>query len=334
MPYARSGGYSARMTRSRIPDEVLTAAHDRSLARVARDWPEADRLRATIEDAGWKVEDRGTDFALSLAHARDVVEGERVRYGTSRSVPSRIEEPPVGLATVVLIATDWPADVARMLDGLIANAPLGTSIVIVGNGPSAEQSEALDAAGAAPSGRLPVEVAWTSERLGRGATINVGLRRVTGPIAILLDSCTNPTGDFVTPLIRALDDATIAIAGPWGAVSADLRHFAVAQAGDVVAIDGACQAFRRADYVERGPLDERFTHHSYLDIWWSLVLRDRGEVKPPGRAVSLDGLPIVRHEQGAGDDLADVERERLVKRNFYRFLDRFGARRDLLVRPG
>ncbi len=240
----------------------------------------------------------------------------------------------MGLATIVLTATDRPADLARTLGGLIASAPLGTSIVIVGNGPSTEQAEALDVAVATSSGRLPVEVAWTSERLGQGAAINVGLRRVTGPVAILLDSSADPTGDFVTPLVRALDDATIAIAGPWGVVSADLRHLEGAPSGDVVAIDGVCQAFRRADYVERGPLDERFTHHGYLDVWWSLVLRDRGEDEPPMRAVSLDGLPIVRHEESSGDDLASVELERLVKRNFYRFLDRFGARRDLLVHPG
>ncbi len=102
----------------------------------------------------------------------------------------------------------------------------------------------------------------------------------------------------------------------------------------MVAINGGCQAFRRVDYLERGPLNEGFVDHHLLDVWWSLVLRDRGEDQPPGRAVSLDGLPIVRHEQGASDDLADVERGRLVKRNFYRFLDRFGARRDLLVHPG
>lgn len=301
---------------------------------MARDWPEADRLRVLIEDAGWKVEDRGTDFALSLAHATDVAEGKRVRYGTSQGVPSRLDEQPVGLATVVLIATDRPSDLARTLGGLMVGAPLGTSIVIVGNGPSAEQAEALEVAEAAPSGRLAVEVAWTSERLGHGVAINVGLRRVSGPVAILLDSSADPTGDFVTPLVRALDDATIAIAGPWGVVSADLRHFEGAPSGDVDAIDGVCQAFRRADYASRGPLNEHFIDSRHLDIWWSLVLRDRGADEPPGRAVSLDGLPIGHHEQGAGDNLANVERERLGKRNFYRFLDRFGARRDLLVHPG
>ena len=55
------------MTRPHVPDEVLSAAHDRARARADHDWAEADRLRAEIEAAGWKVVDRGTDFALSPA---------------------------------------------------------------------------------------------------------------------------------------------------------------------------------------------------------------------------------------------------------------------------
>ena len=76
------------MTRRRIPDEVLAAAHARAAARAARDWTEADRLRAEIEAAGWKIVDRGTDFALTPAAPPDLAEGDRVRYGSSGSVPS------------------------------------------------------------------------------------------------------------------------------------------------------------------------------------------------------------------------------------------------------
>ena len=131
------------MTRRRIPDEVLTAAHARAAARAAGDWPEADRLRAEIEAAGWKIADRGTDFALTPAEPADVAEGDRVRYGASRSVPSRFDAPSTGPATVVLIATDWPADLHRTLAGLRASSPVGTSVVIVADGPSAAQEAAL-----------------------------------------------------------------------------------------------------------------------------------------------------------------------------------------------
>src|SRR6476620_7591674 len=110
------------MTRRRIPDEVLSTAHARAEARARHDWPEADRIRSEIEAAGWKIVDRGTDFALEPAHPPTVAEGDVVRYGSSDAVPSRLGEPPTGAATVVLVATDWPADLDRAIAGMRAAA--------------------------------------------------------------------------------------------------------------------------------------------------------------------------------------------------------------------
>jgi hypothetical protein len=322
------------VTRQRIPEEVLSAAHARARARDARDWPEADRLRETIEAAGWKIVDHGTDFALSPAAPLDVADAGRTRYGASKNVPSRLDSAPVGLATFILIATDWPDDFARALRGLRDWSPLGASAVIVADDPSAEQASALGELEDDPAGSLPVEVVWTSDRLGHGAALNVGLRRVEGPVAIVLDSSVEPTGDLVTPLVRALDDPAVAVTGGWGIVSEDLRKFEDAPPGDVDAIEGYCQAFRRADYVARGPIDERFRFYRNLDIWWSLVLRDSGPGQAPRRALSVGGLPATRHEHRGYASVPDDERDRLSKRNFYRIIDRFGSRRDLLVKPG
>ena len=327
------------MTRQRIPDDVLSAAHARARAREARDWNEADRLRAEIEGAGWRVVDRGTDFALTPAAPPDVAEGGRIRYGSSQGVPSRLDEPAVGVATVILLATEWPDDLARAVDGLRATSPAGTSVVIVADGPSPDHDEALASIEAevddvGGTNRLPLEIVWTSERLGHAAAINVGLRRAAGPIVILLDTSVEPTGDVVTPLARALDDPSVAVVGGWGIVSRDLRRFEDAPAGDVDAIEGYAQAFRRADAAARGPLDERFRFYRNLDIWWSLVLRDGGAPGPHRRAVSLAGLPLVRHEHRGYASLPETERDRQSKRNFYRILDRFRDRRDLLTRPG
>jgi hypothetical protein len=46
---------------------------------------------------------------------------------------------------------------------------------------------------------------------------------VAGPVAIVLDTSVEPTGDIVTPLIHALDDPTVAVAGGWGIVAVVLR---------------------------------------------------------------------------------------------------------------
>ncbi|MFL5714931.1 MAG: glycosyltransferase family 2 protein [Chloroflexota bacterium] len=320
------------MTRQRIPDEVLAAAHARAAARATGAWTEADRLRTEIEAAGWKIADRGTDFALTPAAPPDVAEADRIRYGSSRSVPSRFEDPAEAPATVVLIATDWPSDLARTLAGLRRHAPDGTSVVIVADGPSPEQTDELDALEQTDSSTLALEVVWTSERLGHAAATNIGMRRSIGRAIVLVDTSIEPTGDVVTPLVAALDDPTVAVSGAWGIVSSDLRKFEDAPPGDVDAIEGYVQAFRRTDAAARGPLDERFRFYRNLDIWWSLVLRDEGEGETPRRAVALGDLPAVRHEHRGFASLPTDERDRQSKRNFYRIIDRFGSRRDLLIR--
>ncbi|HUP54830.1 MAG TPA: glycosyltransferase [Methylomirabilota bacterium] len=321
------------MTRTHIPEAVLTAAHDRARARAERDWALADRLRGEIEAAGWTIVDRGTDFALAPSAPPDVDEGARIRYGASRNVPARFDEAAAGLATVVMIATDWPDDLERALAGVRRHAPAGTSVVIVADGPSEAQAAALEAPGTGDGGEaLPVEIVWTSERLGHGAATNIGIRRAAAAIVILLDTSLEPTGDFVTPLMRALDDDAVAVVGGWGITSTDLRTFEDAPAGEVDAIEGYVQAFRRSDASAFGPLDERFRFYRNLDIWWSLVLRDGAEDdEVPRRALRIDGLPLQKHEHRGWASLPDDERDRQSKRNFYRIIDRFGSRRDLLV---
>ena len=53
-------------------------------------------------------------------------------------------------------------------------------------------------------------------RLGRGAAANVGIRRATGSVVVIVDTSVEATGDIVTPLVRALDDPTVAVAGGSG----------------------------------------------------------------------------------------------------------------------
>ena len=100
---------------------------------------------------------------------------------------------------------------------------------------------------------------------------------------------------------------------------------------DVDAIEGYALAFRRTDYVDRGPLDEHFVFYRNLDIWWSLVLRDRRPRTRTGadgrrairRAVRVPGLPdSTATTTAAGRALPEAERDRLSKKNFYRMLKR------------
>ena len=310
------------------PDEVVALARSRSAARAGRDFARADALRAQIEAAGWKVVDRGTEFDLQPAHAADVAEGWRVRYGSSGSVPSRLEEPATAGASVILVAADRPADVTRAIAGLRLHGPAGTQLIVVADDPSPDQTAALDALEGDPGAE--VELVLTSARLGQAAALNAAIRRASGAVVVIVDSSVEPTGDIVAPLVAALGDQSVAVAGGWGLATLDLRRFEEVTEGEVTAIEGSVLAFRRADYVARGPLDEHFRFHRYLDVWWSLVLRDEGEDLPPRRAVSVT-LPATRHDLRGWTETPEAERERRSRRNFYRVIDHFGRRRDLAV---
>lgn len=317
------------MNRRYVPQPVLDAAHARSAARAARDWATADRLRGEIEAAGWRIVDSGIDFNLEAAGTVDVDADGVTRYGRSSAVPSRFNEPGSGLATVVLIATDQPDDLERAVHGLHTHAPSTTHVVIVADGPSPAQEARL--------ADLPedVELIRTTQRLGWGAALNIGIRRATADVVVLLDTSIEPTGDLVTPLVEALREPDVAVAGPFGLRTTDLRRFdEISDGRDAAAIGGYVVAFRRSDAVTRGPVDEGFRFYRGLDIWWSFVLRDEGPGQPPRRAVSVAGVPLLRHEDRGGSDVSEAERDRLGKRNFYRFLDRFRERRDLALGDG
>jgi len=324
------------LTKAIPPPEIVEAARRRSAAREARDWATADLLRAEIEAAGWRVVDSGTNFRLEAVHPPEVVDGEVVRYGRS-----------VGEADT--------GEVIRAVTAARRSVPGRVSFVVVANGMGSAAEAELERVAApdlapdgspkpergAPGGGPAIgafELVRTSARLGRATALNMGLRRSSGSVVILLDPGIEAEADLVTPLVRVLDDPTVAVAGPLGLGSADLRRFDQVIApgpGSVptTAIEGGLMAFRRADAAARGPLDEQLRVARNLDIWWSLVLRDEGEDRAPRRALVVADLPLRRHEAAPGTSTREVERERLAKRSFYRVLDRFGRRLDLAV-PG
>jgi len=321
------------MTRDTPPQDVIALADARSAARRAQDWATADALLVQIEAAGWKVLDAASLYTLERVAPPDVEADGVIRYGSSASVPSRLDEPATGAATVILVATDWPDDLARTLRACRASAPDGMQLVVVANAPTEAQAAALVEIG----GEGGTEVVWTSTRLGYATALNIGIRRAAAQVVVVLDTSVEPQGDLIGALAAALDDPTVAVAGPFGLVSRDLRAFEAAppDATSVDAIEGYAIAFRRADFTARGPLDEHFTFYRNLDIWWSLVLRDQAEDDPEDaparRAVPVTGLPIVRHEHRGWSALSDEERDRQSKKNFYRVLKRFATRRDLLT---
>jgi GT2 family glycosyltransferase len=301
------------MPPSSLPDDVRRLLDERATARSERDWARADAIRDRIAALGWEVQDtEGATTARPIlvreAEAADPIDG-----------PAEVD------ASVQLTAEDHPDDLSRFLRGLAAHPPSATwELVIVANAPAEPVATTLGAVA------LPVEpiVLESDGRLGWADSRTLGLRHSLGEVTILLDTSLEPTGDFVRPLLAAFDDPAVGIAGGWGVTSPDAREFDEAPPGPVDAVEAYCLAIRREALRAIGGFDRRFRYYRNADLDFSFSVRDAGWI-----AIRTDPLPLQHHEHRGWSALPDAERDRLSKRNFYRFLDRWGDRPDLLLHP-
>lgn len=298
------------------PEAALRLLEQRAEARRARDFDRADALRAELAALGWEPQDGpgGSTLRPILAEAP-----------AGAGLAARLDEPASVDASVQVVADDHPDDLARCLRGLAAHPPATASweLVVVADGPSFAVASVLEAV-ALPVAPILVEA---PARLGWGGSRTLGLRASGGEVSILLDTSLEPVGDLVTPLLRAFDDASVGIAGGWGVTSADGRDFDEAPPGEVDAVEGYCLAIRREALRAVRGIDRRFRYYRNADLDLSFAVRDAG-----WRAIRTEPLPVVRHEHRGWTSVSEEERARLSKRNFYRFLDRWGDRPDLLLR--
>jgi cysteinyl-tRNA synthetase len=293
---------------------------ERSAARAARDWERADELRDLIAALGWEVQDgaRGSTARPLLPPV-----AAPTGYADPDDLASLLDEPPTVAVSLQIVAEDHPDDLRRALSGLAAHPPdLAWELVVVDNASDFDLDPILDV-----GLRTGPVVLRTRERLGWADARTLGLRRSRGEVTVLLDTSCEPTGDFLAPLLAAFEDPGVGIAGGWGVTSGDGRTFEEAEPGEVDAVEGYCLAVRRDALRAVGGFDRRFRFYRNADLDFSFAIRDAG-----WRAVRTGALPVVRHEHRGWTSVSDAERDRLSKRNFYRFLEHWGDRPDLLLR--
>jgi cysteinyl-tRNA synthetase len=281
----------------------------------------ADAIRDAIRSMGYEVRDTltGTRVLPAPAWAND--EGTISSSDEVESFAGRVDEVEF---TISIVAREGWQELERCVASVRHWASgVRAEILVLDNGLPEGRGALLDEIA---SQDQRVRVFHADHFLGTAAGRNVTLRQALGHDIVMLDTSVELEGDIFTPL-RSLLDTGAGVAGRWGAVTSDLRSFEeVGSSGEVDAVEGYLMAFRRGLLNEVGLLDEKYRFYRHLDLDLSFAARTQGYT-----AVIDTALPVTRHEHVEWSATPPEERERLSKRNFYRFLRKWGARTDLLV---
>jgi GT2 family glycosyltransferase len=250
----------------------------------------------------------------------DSAEGSELQ--AVKAPPSHEPRPVARAVTALTIVHGWRADAERWLLSVFSYTKTDFEAVVVDNSGDARISGWLATRAAERLGVITLD-----PPLGFAAAVNSGIEAAAGGVIVLFDPGVEMKGDAISSLLDALRDPTVVLAGPFGLRGeGTLKEFEDSAGPEVDAIEGYCMAFRRSDALAVGGFDPRFRFYRMADVEFSFRLRDRG-----GRAVVVPDLPLERHEHRLWESTEPAERDRLSRRNTYRFLDRWRDRVDLLA---
>ena len=329
-------GLKAAMEANKASPEVTSLVRQRASHRSGGEFEEADQLRDQLVSEGYIVED--TLSAGRAASAAGV--GTRVRLRTdweeyektvatvssSAEVESFLEQDDDVDFTIGIVASNYADDVSRCLQSALWwGRDVSVEVVVVDNGSTDETASWL-AEAAAKDDR--VRVMHTDHVLGDAAARNIVLKQSRGKTVILFDTSVEVRGDIFAAIDAALEDETVGVTGPFGLRTDDLHHFheGEGEAGDMDAMQSYLFAFRRSRLRDVGLMRESFRFYRNLDIDYSFHFKDKGL-----RIVADPSLPVRRHEHRAWSDLPENDRDELSRKNYGRFLHKWGDRVDLLV---
>jgi cysteinyl-tRNA synthetase len=304
-----------------VPQPVSQLLRERHALRMHRNYPEADEIRDQIRSLGHEVQDLKTS---SVAIPIPAWQRETASISSSEDVASLLSGQPDLDWTVSVVARRGCKELDRCVSSI--EKWLGdrsAELIVVDNGFEESCNAFVDDI-AREDERL--RVFHADHFLGSAAARNVSLRQARGRHVVFVDTSVELTGDIFEKLEEILSDSTVGVSGKWGVVTNDLRSFEESsEAGDVDAVEGYLMAFRRDVLREVGFLDEKFRFYRHLDLDFSFAVRSRGY-----RTVIDTTLPLKKHSHVDWEATPEEERDRLSKRNFYRFLHKWGERTDLI----
>jgi GT2 family glycosyltransferase len=304
-----------------IPAEILALSHERDLLRRRGQYDRADRLKREIEDAGYAIRDNPRGAHLVTLPS---IETDGELYRTVRQFPSQLDEADLCTFSVNILAQNNCEQTRRCVESVLRFAgDTSLEIILVDNA----SQDGIDLWAEVFKRDEPrLRFLRASRVMGAAEARNIGLKRSRGSYVLLLDSNVELSGDIFTPLEKTFKDHKVGLTGLRGLCTDDLRHFKESEQIEVEVVDGFCMAFRRTLLKQAGLFDERYRFPQYMDVDFSFAIRETG-----AHAVRTPYLPIMCHGGQLNSGKSDAECTRLTKRNFYRYLQKWGDRDDLLL---
>ncbi len=312
---------STQPYRHGIPADILALSHERDELRKRGRYDQADALKRQIEEAGYSIKDNPHGAHLVILPS---VEVDGIVYRTARQLPSLLDEADSCTFSVNILATNSFEQTRRCLESVLHfGGKSDIEVILVDN---ASQDELGSWAEALRQRDPRVHILHASRPMGEAEARNIGLKQSRGRYILLLDSRVELTGDVFTSLAKTLAESNIGVTGMRGLCTDDLRHFEESPQLEVEVVDALCLAFQRKLLKKVGLFDERYRFPYYMDVDFNFAVRDSG-----ADVVVTPDLPVICHPAQQDGNLSDVERTRLTRRNFYRFLEKWGHREDLLI---
>ena len=308
-----------------VPPEVIATVDQRVALREREDYLAADALRDRVAANGFLVEDTAhrarVRFKTPLEKRNELWHS----VSSSREVESLLAQEPQHDFTFILNAYSYPEDVQRCVSSMLeCSQGFSSQIIVIDNGSTDGSGEWLEEFQA---GQPRLQVIHCDHNVGDAAGKNIGLKQSLGRNIIILDGSAEIVGNILGPINAQLADQTVGIFGPYGLTTDDLQHFhEEVEQGEADAMQAYCMAFRRDALQTVGLMRECFRFYRNLDIDYCFQFKDKGY-----RIVSDSDLPLVRHEHRQWTELDENQRDELSRKNFGRFLKRWGNRPDLLI---
>ena len=313
---------------NQVEEEVVASVRERESLRQMRTWATADAMRARLSSDGYVVEDApdGSRVRPKTAMERRLEKWEAV--SSSREVSSRLHEPDQYEFTFILNAYGYPEDVRRCVNGILRHSESQSAeIIVIDSGSTDGTGELLEEMQKAHEN---LRVIHCDHVIGDAASKNIGIKQSLGKHIIIVDGSAEIVGDILGPVAQQLSDPGVGIFGPYGLTTDDMQHFhEEVDAGEADAMQAYCMSFRRDAVNDVGLMREVFRFYRNLDIDYCFQFKDKGY-----RVVADSSLPLVRHEHRQWTELDDNQRDELSRKNFGRFLKRWGNRPDLLITTG